>query len=86
MNRFSSDFITVISALGGMVGVIYATVQIVKGRSKYTEQSQCNEMSHEIKLMIDSNVKKGAEEISFLHEKINAISNRVSKIEGSLKL
>lgn len=97
MTQFSNDFIVVISALGGFVGAIYATVQVVKSRAKYVEQSQCTELHHEIRKLVDREVvkrssdvkdiyRKISEEAAKLHEKTNEVSNRVSKIEGGLKL
>lgn len=84
MTQFSNDFIVVISAVGGVVGLIYATVQIVKGRAKYTEVTQCEAISHEVKSMVEKEAERRHLEDGFLHEKINAVSSRVSKIEGGL--
>lgn len=97
MTETSEDIITVLSAIGGIVGVIYATVQIVKSRSKYIEVDQCTEIHNDTKKQLEKEelkrsseiekiYKKIAEEVEKLHEKINGVSNRVSKIEGGLKL
>ena len=53
MTQTSEDIILVLSAIGGVVGVIYATVQIVKGRSKYIEQSQCTEIHNDTKKQLE---------------------------------
>lgn len=97
MTQFTSDFIVAVSAIGGIVGVIFTTAGVVKGRAKYIEQSQCNDIHNDTKKQLEKEeqkrsvevekiYKKISDEVEKLHEKSNQISNRVSKIEGGLKL
>lgn len=84
MTQYTEDLITIASAIGGVVGIIYATVQIVKTKSRYVNSSDCIDAKKEYKLEIEKESKKREYDISILHEKVNAISDRVSKIEGRL--
>lgn len=97
MTQFSHDFIVAISAIGGIVGVVFTTAGAVKGRAKYIEKSQCNDIHNDTKKQLEKEEQKRSlevekiylkisEEVEKLHEKTNQISNRVSKIEGGLKL
>lgn len=86
MTQLTSDIVTTISALGGVIGVVYATISVVKTGDKKVNVMNCANCHEKIELAQKEESEKRDNGNSVLHEKINKVSERCSKIEGSLSL
>lgn len=73
MTDLVKDVVVTLSAIGGGIGLFVTGFNFARSRNGYVKEVRCREIKN-----------KDDMKLSDLHEKINTVSDRVSKIEGRL--